>query len=260
MLETWLAAYRDPMLLRFAVATNVLSMGAFLLFAIPMSVIAARDPAWARPYRIQSRKPRAQDLVGPSLWAFLRNNLILFALVLAAWPVLRKLGIHDGPMPAAWVIVAQVVFFIYLDDFLYYFVHRAMHRGLLWKHVHSVHHRIHTPWAITGHYMHPIEYVTTASLMLVGPLLVGAHLVPLFVWVTIRQWEAAEGHAGYDFPWSPTHLLPGSHGALHHDFHHAKVKGNYAGFLAYVDRLFGTYAKGYEEARAARASDATKPR
>jgi hypothetical protein len=35
MLETWLAAYRDPMLLRFAVATNVLSMSAFLLFAIP---------------------------------------------------------------------------------------------------------------------------------------------------------------------------------------------------------------------------------
>ena len=70
--------------------------------------------------------------------------------------------------------------------------------------------------------------------------------------MTIRQWEAAEGHSGYDFPFGPTHLLPGSDGALHHDFHHAKVKGNYAGFLAWVDGLFGTYAKGYVEARAAR--------
>lgn len=240
------------MFLWFALATNAISMGAFLAFAIPMSVLAARDPEWARRYRIQTRKPRAQDLVGPSIRSFLRNNAALVSLVVLFWPLLRRLGIHGGPPPPGWVIAAQVVAFIYLDDLLYYFVHRAMHQGWLWKNVHAVHHRIHTPWAITGHYMHPIEYVTTASLMLVGPLLVGAHLIPLWIWVVIRQWEAAEGHAGYDFPLSPTHLFPGSHGALHHDFHHAKVKGNYAGFFAHIDRLFGTYAKGYEEARSAR--------
>jgi plant 4alpha-monomethylsterol monooxygenase len=242
-------AYRDPMFLKLALGANVVSMVAFLAFAIPMSLLAWKDPEWARRFRVQSRKPRAQDLVVPAVGYWLANNALLFAFVVVAWPVLRHGRIHEGPLPAWYVMLGQIVFFIYLDDFLYYFMHRAMHHGWLWKNVHAVHHRIHTPWAITGHYMHPIEFVLTAALMLIGPLLVGAHIVTVYIWVVIRQWEAAEGHSGYDFPWSPTHLLPGSDGALHHDFHHAKVKGNYAGFLSYLDRWFGTYVRGYAEAR-----------
>lgn len=34
-----------------------------------------------------------------------------------------------------------------------------------------------TPWAVTGHYMHPIEYLLTAAVALIGPLWVGAHVV-----------------------------------------------------------------------------------
>lgn len=258
-MDAWLEAFRDPLFLPFAVGINLVSAGAFLVFALPMTLVAATDPPALRRYRIQSRRMRAQDLVAPSVRAFVINNLLACLLVVLVWPVIRLSGIHGGPPPPWYVIVGQLVFFVYLDDFLYYWVHRAMHRGFLWKHVHSVHHRIHTPWAITGHYMHPVEYLTTASLMLVGPLLVGAHLLPIFLWVAIRQWEAAEGHCGYDVPWSPTHLFPGSDGALHHDYHHAKVKGNYAGFFAWVDRAFGTFAKGYEAVRATRRAPPPSP-
>lgn len=260
-MDAWLETYRDPFFRTFFVGTNLVSIGAFLAFAIPMTLVAARDPDALRPYRIQNRRMKAQDLLGPSIRSFLLNNALLAFLVALAWPVIRRTGIHDGAPPSPFVVAAQVVFFIYLDDILYYAVHRAMHHGWLWKHVHSVHHRIYTPWAITGHYMHPIEFVVTASLMLVGPAIVGAHVLPLWIWVAIRQWEAAEGHCGYDVPFSPTHLLPGSDGALHHDYHHAKVKGNYAGFLGWFDGMMGTYAKGYEELRASRraASRSSSP-
>ena len=83
--------------------------------------------------------------------------------------------------------------------------------------------------------------------MLVGPLLLGSHVVTIYIWIAWRQWEAAEGHAGYDFPISPTRLIPFSDGATHHDFHHAKVKGNYAGFFPWTDRMFGTLCEGYAE-------------
>jgi sterol desaturase/sphingolipid hydroxylase (fatty acid hydroxylase superfamily) len=89
---------------------------------------------------------------------------------------------------------AQVVFFVYLDDFLYYWFHRGMHGRWLYKHVHGWHHRIVTPWAITGHYMHPVEYSLTGTVALIGPLLLGSHVVTLWVWFAFRQWEAAEGH------------------------------------------------------------------
>ena len=172
---------------------------------------------------------------------------------LAAWPLLRLSNVHAGPLPAWWVIVLQLAFFVVLDDFLFYWMHRGLHESRwLFKKVHSTHHRIMTPWAITGNYMHPLEYVLTGTVMLIGPLLVGAHVVTLYIWIVMRQWEAAEGHAGYDFPWSPSHLIPFSDGATHHDFHHAKVKGNYAGYFPWTDAAFGTLCAGYPEHLATR--------
>ena len=67
----------------------------------------------------------------------------------------------------------------------------------------------------------------------------------VWAWVVFRQYEAADGHTGYNLPWDPGHLLPVYNGAVYHDFHHARYQGNYAGFLPYLDRFWGTYAKGY---------------
>lgn len=246
MIDSWLESYQDPLFWRSGVGSFCVSMLAFAVFATPLTLLAALDPVRFRPYRIQNRRPRAQALLWPSIRSWLVNNAVMIAIVVVAWPLgLRHATVRDGAWPPWWEVAWQVVFFVYLDDLLYYGFHRAMHGRWLFKHVHGWHHRILTPWAVTGHYMHPFEYVMTGSIALVGPLLVGAHVVTVWVWLTLRQWEAAEGHCGYDLPWSPTHLLPLSDGAVHHDVHHARVKGNYAGFLSYLDGVFGTYARGY---------------
>ena len=247
-----LAIYREPLFWLFPVATMLVSMLSFMVFAAPLTWLAARDPERLRRYKIQTRRPRAQELVGPSLRSWLVNNLWTLVGAVAAWPLLRLTGVHAGPLPALWVIALQLVFFVYLDDFLYYWMHRALHVPWLFKRIHGWHHRILTPWAITGHYMHPLEYSATGFLALVGPMLVGAHVATVWLWIAFRQWEAAEGHCGYDFPWSPTHFLPSNDGAIHHDVHHARVRGNYAGFLTWTDRAFGTLARGYAEELAAR--------
>jgi plant 4alpha-monomethylsterol monooxygenase len=241
------AIYGEPLFLLFPVATMLVSMLSFIVFAAPLTWLAARDPEGLRRFRIQSRPPREQQLVGPSVKSWFVNSAWAFAGVVAAWPLLRLTGVHAGPLPPWWLIGGQIVFFVYLDDVLYYVFHRTMHRPWLYKRIHGWHHRIVTPWAITGNYMHPIEFTATASVALIGPLLLGAHVVTVWLWFAFRQWEAAEGHSGYDLPWTPTHLLPGNDGARHHDWHHARVKGNYAGFLTWMDRLCGTYARGYAE-------------
>ena len=244
---TVLEWYREPLFWWFPVASFVVSIVAFIAFAAPLTWIAWRDPVWARGYRLQSRAVREQQLVGASVGWWVVNNLCSGIATVAAWPLLRSTGVHMGSLPAWWVVVGQLVFFVCLDDLLYYWFHRAMHGRWLYKRVHGWHHRIVTPWAITGHYMHPVEYVLTGTVALIGPLLVGAHVVTLWIWLAFRQWEAAEGHCGYEFAWTPTHLFPGNDGARHHDFHHARVRGNYAGFFPIWDRLCGTYAKGYAE-------------
>lgn len=261
------AAYEDPLFWVVPVATVLLSMVAFLCFAGALTALAARDPVGLRRWRIQraGQNPRGAKLgdaeaeargilvqgprmVRSSIRQWLINNAWMFAAAVASWPLMRLSGIHLGPLPAAWVLLLQLLFCIYLDDFLYYWMHRTLHRGWLLKHVHGRHHRVLAPWAITGHYMHPLEYVLTGSLAFLGPALLGAHVALLWIWIVWRQWEAAEGHAGYDFPWTPTHWLPGSDGALHHDFHHARVRGNYAGFFPIWDRVFGTLVRDYDAA------------
>jgi 4-alpha-methyl-delta7-sterol-4alpha-methyl oxidase len=249
VLSDLIAMYHDPLFWFFPVASAAISMLAFIAFAGPLTLIAARAPAWADQFRIQSRPPREQQLVGASFATWVANNVILFVAVALAWPLLRLTGIHAGPLPPWYVVMMQLLVFVYLDDFLYYWFHRAMHTRWLYKRIHGWHHRIVTPWAITGHYMHPVEYVLTAAVALAGPVLLGSHVVVLWLWFAFRQWEAAEGHCGYDFPWTPTHALPFNDGARHHDFHHARVRGNYAGFLTYVDWMFGTLAKGYRPSR-----------
>jgi hypothetical protein len=69
MLDTLLAWYGEPLFWLFPVATMLLSAVVFMVFALPLTWIAARDVAWARPYRIQSRPPREQQLVEPSIKA-----------------------------------------------------------------------------------------------------------------------------------------------------------------------------------------------
>lgn len=241
----WFAAYDDPRFVPVVFGTTAISMLAFAVFAAPMTWIASRDPQSLRRFRIQSRRPREQKLVASSIARWLVNNLFLLFLVVAAWPLLARSDLRLDAPPTIGAAVAQVVAFIYLDDFAYYGVHRGLHSPFLYRHVHSVHHTILTPWAVTGHFMHPIEFALTGALALLPATLLGVHVSVLWAWVVWRQWEATEGHSGYDFPYSPSHLFPGSDGARHHDAHHARVKGNYAGFFAYVDGLFGTFARGY---------------
>ncbi|MGB1275956.1 MAG: sterol desaturase family protein [Nannocystaceae bacterium] len=243
-------AYQDPLFWWFPVMTSVVSMVAFLLFAIPMTVIAYRDLPRFRRYRIQPRRTGQTKMLGPAIRWWVVNNAITTAVVICLWPWLRESGIHLGELPSGYVIAAQVGLFIILDDALFYAMHRLLHTRWLFRHVHAIHHRVHAPWAIAAHYMHPLEFLLISALVLAGPILLGVHVVTLWIWVIFRQYEAADGHSGYDFPGNPATLLPGYEGGLYHDYHHARVHGNYAGFFSYLDAIFGTYCRGYLQHRA----------
>ncbi|WNG32417.1 sterol desaturase family protein [Archangium minus] len=259
-LETILAMYQEERFFLIAVCSTLLSITAFLAFALPWTWVAYKNPESLKKYRVQGRDFPVQRWFMPSLQRFAFNNLLSFMSVLVSWPLLRMSGIHFGELPPWYVIVGQIAFFIVLDDFLYYWMHRTLHTRWLYKHIHSVHHRITTPFALTGNYMHAVEFMLTSALVMTGPALVGAHVVTLWAWIVFRQLEAADGHSGYDVPWNPALLVPFYKGPVYHDFHHRRFFGNYAGFFSYLDKLFGgTYSKGYEEYRRAQPQPQPSP-
>ncbi|MGP5338591.1 sterol desaturase family protein [Psychrobacter maritimus] len=243
----WQGFYNDPWFWQFPMATLAISTAAFLAVAIPWTIVAWRDPVSLRKYKIQQKPFEMKQFLLPSIGRIIVNNIILAALLVLAWPLLKLTGVHHGEMPVWYIIIAQLIFFVLLDDFLYYCMHRYMHENKwLLRNIHSVHHRIRNTCGINGNYMHWVEYSLTASLTLVGPIILGAHIYVVWMWVILRQIEGADGHIGYDIPWNPAHLLPVYEGPVYYDFHHAKFKGNYAGFLPYLDKYLGkTYIPAY---------------
>lgn len=246
------AAWADPLFLPFLVGGTAASAGGFLLGAIPLTWMAWRAPARLERYRIQDRRPADPTrLIREGLRAVVVNHACMAVWVTAGWPTLHALDrIHAGPMPAWPVVVLQLVVLFYLHDFLYFFFHLWLHKHRwVWKHIHGWHHRIRTPWAIAGYDFHPLEFCLSGMVTLTGPLLLGVHIHVLWMWIALRAWDAAEGHSGYNLPFSPLYWLPGSDGPRAHDAHHSTGNGNLASYLGWCDRLFGTLSRGYRPGR-----------
>jgi sterol desaturase/sphingolipid hydroxylase (fatty acid hydroxylase superfamily) len=52
-----------------------------------------------------------------------------------------------------------------------------------------------------------------------------------------------DGHSGYDFPFSPTKVLPYATTSVYHNYHHSMNIGNFGSTLRIWDNIFGTNLK-----------------
>jgi sphinganine C4-monooxygenase len=102
-----------------------------------------------------------------------------------------------------------------------YFLHRAMHMNkFLYKHLHSVHHRLYVPYAFGALYNHPVEGFFLDSL--------GAAVAEALSLMTTRQamllfsfstFKTVDDHCGYHLPFDPLQIMSGNN-ADYHDIHH----------------------------------------
>ena len=241
IIDTIIGWYQEPLFIQFPVITFAIGIGVFVLLAAPWTVLAWLDPEWAKPYRVQNKDFEVSTFLGKNITLIVFNSLLVFTLLVLAWPLARLTGIHAGEVPHWTTFVWQIAFFIVLDDFLYYWMHRTMHENKwLLKNVHSVHHQVRTPYALAGNYFHWVELALTAGIALIGPIMLSSHIYVVYAWFIWRQMEAVDGHLGYSFKWNPMRLVPFYHGPEFHDRHHETYKGNYAGFLPIIDRWLKT--------------------
>lgn len=131
--------------------------------------------------------------------------------------------------------------FLLIEDFSFYWQHRALHTPFLYKHIHKLHHQYKDPDAWAVEYAHVLEYaVTNASSVFLGPLLLRSHMKTLWIWLVVRLLEGIDGHCGYDFWFSPFRYFPFRPGANVHDYHHSHNVGNYGSFFTFWDTICGT--------------------
>jgi len=158
--------------------------------------------------------------------------------------------IQNKEIPSWSVILPQLLFFLWMEDFTLYWSHRALHTKWLYAKIHKVHHEYKAPWSCLALYSHPLEIIFGNVLPSIsGPILIQSHIMVSMLWFAIRIIITLDVHSGYSFPWSLEHWLPIYAGPHHHGTHHEKFIGNYSSSLVYLDWLLGTRTQDYADRR-----------
>ncbi|KAH9167211.1 hypothetical protein EDB89DRAFT_2125825 [Lactarius sanguifluus] len=154
-------------------------------------------------------------------------------------PIAESCGMKTWqvPFPAWQTMLPQLAFFFFFEDMFHYFSHQLLHTPLLYKHIHKLHHKYSAPFVMilgTGTILGPLLYCKLTQ---------NVHILTVYIWITLRLFQAIDAHSGYDFPWSLQHIVPFWSGAEHHDFHHMAFVNNFSTSFRWWDRVLGTDGK-----------------
>jgi len=80
--------------------------------------------------------------------------------------------------------------------------HQALHTGILYKHIHKIHHKYSAPFGLAAEYAHPAEVFILGTGTILGPLLYcyfmrDLHICTVYVWIFLRLCQAIDAHSGY---------------------------------------------------------------
>jgi len=163
-------------------------------------------------------------------------------LWLAANDIVTVIPLSERP-----IYFTTIIFLIHFwRDLHFYFIHRLIHWAPLYRIAHYVHHKNINPGPWSGLAMHPIEhlmYFSCALLFLLFPF----H--PAFIVITLVHagLSPAPGHAGFE----RVQLKKGASvdiDSYAHYLHHKYFECNYADGILPLDKWFGTFHDGSDEA------------
>lgn len=125
-----------------------------------------------------------------------------------------------------------------------YFLHRLMHLNrFLYKHLHSVHHRLYVPYAYGALYNHPIEgFVLDTLGALLTETVTGLSVRQAMLFFVLSTCKTVDDHCGYSLPFDPLQMLSGNT-ADYHDIHHQAIgiKSNFSQpWFVHWDVILGT--------------------
>jgi sterol desaturase/sphingolipid hydroxylase (fatty acid hydroxylase superfamily) len=148
-----------------------------------------------------------------------------------------------------WYLAALALAVPVIHEVHFYCIHRLIHVPLLYKWVHSVHHRSvnASPWSSLS--MHPVEHLLYFSTAFWHLLLPSNPLIVLYQ-IHFAGFGAIPGHVGFHRIEVGEHGLVDSHAYEHH-LHHKYFEVNYGAALIPLDHWFGTWHDGTPAGKAA---------
>jgi len=143
----------------------------------------------------------------------------------------RGCPLFDSPLPSLFDLFYQIAVILFIEELLFYYLHRFLHNRRVFSAIHSIHHSWSSPVAVAATDCHLLEHIFLNIFpALVGPLVAKAHYLVWFSWCCIAVVNTLFVHSGYKWSWLS---------AKNHDHHHQFLKCQY-GVLGILDWLHST--------------------
>ncbi|XP_024988452.1 sphinganine C4-monooxygenase 1-like [Cynara cardunculus var. scolymus] len=142
-------------------------------------------------------------------------------------------------------IVRQFFTAMVVLDTWQYFMHRLMHQNkFLYRHIHSLHHRLVVPYAFGALYNHPVEGLLLDTIGgALAFLLSGMSPWASIFFFSFATIKTVDDHCGLWLPGNPFHVFFRNNSA-YHDVHHQLYGAKYnfsQPFFIMWDKILGTY-------------------
>lgn len=196
----------------------------------------ANKPAALRRYKIQPGTNEPVDsnrLVQVILLVLFNQFVVGIPVAMLMHKAMLWRGFTDlRTLPTFHWVLFELGVFLIIEEICFYYSHRLLHWGSLYKKIHKKHHEWTAPIAITAVYCHPIEHIFSNLVPpFLGVFIAGSHVATAYLWFSLAIINTLNSHSGYHWPFFPS---PESH-----DYHHLKFNQCY-GVLGVLDRLHGT--------------------
>lgn len=177
---------------------------------------------------------------------YLRNTALILTVGQVGMECIVRTGMVPYDMsptlPPLPILFVQYVAASLCTEFLFYWLHRFVHRCRpLYYMLHAHHHQwVHNSIAIVNHDLQLPELCIFALCPAIPCAVLGVHWTVMMFLAMFTNWQGTYGHSRLHHPVVDAVLLTDSRD---HDNHHVHPTCNFSGggWFSVMDRLFGTY-------------------
>jgi Delta7-sterol 5-desaturase len=144
---------------------------------------------------------------------------------------------------SGWRVVLDVVVLLLVMDFAMYVFHRTAHHRLLYRVLHSTHHKYDNPRPLDLFVLNPAEVLGFGALWIAVLMIYPATWIGIIIFLTLNLIFGTLGHVGvepYPKSWSKLPVIRYLGSSTFHADHHLNGRVNFGFYTTLWDRLFGT--------------------